>query len=173
MRFTEGQTVVHPHHGPATIRQITTRTVRATESRYLMLEVRDKDLVVGVPVDNADIVGLRTVFSPAEVDRLFAVLREPTGPEETQWARRIKDSQEKLRSGDIYAVARVVRNLIRRAERGHLSPVEKSMLKYAKQPLVTELSLALALDSADAEALVDSLPCGSATPKPATELVPN
>lgn len=164
MRFTEGQTVVHPHHGPATVRQITTRTVRATESRYLMLQIRDKDLVVGVPVDNADTVGLRTVFNQAEVDRLFAVMREPTGQEEKQWARRIKDAQEKLRSGDIYAVARVVRNLLRRAERAHLSPVEKSMLKYAKQPLVTELSLALKLDPADAETLIDSLPCGAATP---------
>lgn len=167
MLFIEGQTVVHPHHGPATVRQITTRTVKATKSRYVMLQIRDKDLVVGVPVDNADTVGLRAVFSRAEVDRLFAVMRAPSGQEETQWARRIKDSQEKLRSGDIYALAGMVRDLLRRAERDHLSPVEKSMLKYAKQPLVTELSLALGLDPADAEALIDSLPCGIAAPVPA------
>jgi CarD family transcriptional regulator len=88
-------------------------------------------------------------------------MREPTGPEEPQWSRRIKDAQEKLRSGDIYAAARVVRNLIRRSERGHLSPMEKSMLKYAKQPLVTELSLALGLEPADAEALINALPVQS------------
>lgn len=164
MRFTEGQTVVHPHHGPATIRKITTRTVRATEARYLMLQIRDKDLMVGVPVDNVDIVGLRSVFNQLEVDRLFQVMREPTGQEDPQWSRRIKDAQEKLRSGDIFAVAQVVRNLIRRAERDHLSPVEKSMLKYAKQPLVTELSLALGLDAADAEALIDALPTRAGAP---------
>ncbi|WP_255769104.1 CarD family transcriptional regulator [Pseudarthrobacter sulfonivorans] len=168
MHFIEGQTVVHPHHGPATIRNITTRTVRATESRYLMLEIRDKNLVVGVPVENADTVGLRTVFNQAEIDRLFEVMREPTGPEEPQWSRRIKDAQEKLRSGDIFAVARVVRNLIRRSERDHLSPVEKSMLKYAKQPLVTEVSLALGLGTDEAEALIDALP---GTAEPPAELV--
>jgi CarD family transcriptional regulator len=170
MLFTEGQTVVHPHHGPATIRKITTRTVRAAEARYLMLQIQNKDLVVGVPVDSAETVGLRTIFNQAEIDRLFEVMREPTGPEEPQWSRRIKDAQEKLRSGDIFAVARVVRNLIRRSERDHLSPVEKSMLKYAKQPLVTELSLALGLESADAEALIDALPV-QAVPEPLAELV--
>ena len=95
-------------------------------------------------------------------------MREPTGPEEPQWSRRIKDAQEKLRSGDIYAAARLVHNLIRRSERGHLSPMEKSMLKYAKQPLVTELSLALGLEPADAEALINALPVQS-MPEPIAE----
>ena len=79
-----------------------------------------------------------------------------------------KDAQEKLRSGDIYAAARVVRNLIRRSERDHLSPVEKSMLKYARQPLVTELSLAIGLEPADAEALINALPV-QPTPEPVAE----
>jgi CarD family transcriptional regulator len=95
-------------------------------------------------------------------------MREPTGPEEPQWSRRIKDAQEKLRAGDIYAAARVVRNLIRRSERGHLSPMEKLMLKYAMQPLVTELSLALGLEPADAEALINALPVQS-MPEPIAE----
>ena len=112
-----------------------------------------------------------TVFNQAEIDRLFEVMREPTGPEEPQWSRRIKDAQEKLRSGDIFAVARVVRNLIRRSERDHLSPVEKSMLKQAKQPLVTEVSLALSLEPADAEALIDALPTSADFPRPRAQLL--
>jgi CarD family transcriptional regulator len=158
MHFTQGQTVVHPHHGPATVHSITTRTVRNVEARYVILEIQDMDLVVGVPVEKAESVGLRRVFNQTEIDRLFDVMRAPSGLEEDRWSRRIKDAQEKLNSGDIYAVAGVVRNLIRRSARGHLSPVEKSMLKHARQPLVTEVSLALGLEAADAETLIDALP---------------
>lgn len=158
MQFTEGQTVVHPHHGPATVQSITTRTVRNVECHYVILEIQNTNLVVGVPLDQAEEVGLRTVFNQAEIDKLFDVLRAPTGREEEQWSRRLKDAQEQLRSGDIYAVAGLVRNLLRRSKRDHLSPMEKTLLKHAKQPLVTELSLALGLDAADAEVLIDALP---------------
>jgi CarD family transcriptional regulator len=158
MQFTEGQTVVHPHHGPATVRSVTTRTVRNVQSRYVILEIQNSNLVVGVPVDQAESVGLRAVFSHAEVDKLFDVMRAPTGREEEQWSRRLKDAQEQLRSGDIYAVAAVVRNLLRRSARGHLSPMEKALLKHAKQPLVTEIGLSLGLDAAGAETLIDALP---------------
>jgi CarD family transcriptional regulator len=158
MQFTEGQTVVHPHHGPATVLSISTRCVRNVQSRYVILEIQNSNLVVGVPVDQADSVGLRTVFNQAEVDKLFDVMRAPTGREEEQWSRRLKDAQEQLKSGDIYAVAGVVRNLLRRSARDHLSPMEKALLKHAKQPLVTEISLALGLAAADAEVLIDALP---------------
>lgn len=156
MIFIEGQTIVHPHHGPARVQSITTRTIRKVESRYLILEIKETNLIVGVPMDQAQSVGLRAVFNQAEVERLFEVFRAPSDPEEEQWARRTKDAQENLRTGDIYAAAAVVRNLIRRRSRSHLSPMEKSMLKEAQKPLVTEIGLSLGISADQAETLLET-----------------
>lgn len=158
MQFTPGQTIVHPHHGPATVQSITVRTVKNIQSRYLVLEIRDSNLTVGVPENKAETIGLRAVFNRTEIEKLIEVLRASTGREESQWSRRMKAAQEKLASGDIFVVAAVVRDLLRRSATGHLSPSEKDMLKHAKQPLVTEVSLSLGLEAADAETLVDALP---------------
>lgn len=161
MHFIPGQTVVHPHHGPATVLSISVRTIKNIESRYLVLRIHDQDLTVGLPAESAESIGLRTVFSRTEIGRLLEVMRAPTEFEESQWSRRMKAAQEKLNSGDIFAVAEVVRNLLRRSRRGQLSNSEKLMLKQAKRPLVTEVRLSLDLEAAEAENLIDALPGGS------------
>ncbi|WP_157155058.1 CarD family transcriptional regulator [Diaminobutyricimonas sp. LJ205] len=156
MNFSEGQTIVHPHHGPATVRAITRRRVKSTDADYLVLDIRDTNLTVSVPVASADVVGLRDVLSVDEVERLLGVLRAPTVDEETQWSRRIKANAEKLKTGDIYMAASIVRDLSRRLATKGLSLAEKDMLKEAKRPLVTEVSLALELSEQDADAVLES-----------------
>ena len=110
-----------------------------------------------VPADNAEEIGLRDVINDEEVEEVFAVLRKKEARMPTNWSRRFKNHVEKLKSGDIYQVAEVVRNLTIREKDKGLSAGEKRMLGKARQILVSELTFALKLDEETAEAKLDEV----------------
>jgi hypothetical protein len=101
MVFKVGETVVYPHHGAARIEEIKTRTIRGEEKLYLKLKVAQGDLVIEVPAENCDLVGVRDVVSKEGLDKVFEVLRTPYAEEPTNWSRRFKANLEKLASGDV------------------------------------------------------------------------
>ena len=105
-----------------------------------------------MPVDNTEGVGLREVINDEEVAEVFAVLGKKEIRVPTNWSRRYKNHSEKLRSGDVYQVAEVVRNLSVRDKDKGLSAGEKRMLSRARQILVSELTFALNVDEETAEA---------------------
>ena len=118
------------------------------------------DLKVSIPVEKADEIGLRDVINDEEVEEVFAVLRKKEARMPTNWSRRFKNHVEKLKSGDIYQVAEVVRNLsLREADKG-LSAGEKRMLARARQILVSELTFALNVDEETAESRLDDVLAG-------------
>lgn len=156
MQLSAGHTVIHPHHGPATVTRVVERTFGGTTRRYVDLLVRGTELTVSVPLDSAEEVGLRALSGHDGLAELFDVLRGPTGPEENGWSRRFKANQEKLRVGELRITAEVVRDLTRRLAEKGLSTGEKDLLRQARQPIVGELALALDLDDDAAEDLVDS-----------------
>ncbi len=164
MRFSAGQILVHPHHGPTSVMTVTNRTFRGREMPYLLLRVQATDLIVGIPLENVELVGLREVFGGEQLEELMSVLRAPTGPEEPQWSRRMKDHEEKLASGDLLQTAEVVRDLIRRHEAHTLSRTETILLRRSSRPLITELRLALDLTPEDAAEYLDSLCRNGALP---------
>jgi CarD family transcriptional regulator len=123
------------------------------------------DLTVNVPVESAPEVGLRGVVSKAEAKKVLKVLQEDETVMAANWSRRFKINIEKLRSGDIYQVAEVVRNLsIREREKG-LSAGEKRMVIKARQVLVSELMYANGVDEEKAEATIDKVLEDSHGPK--------
>ncbi len=156
MDFSEGQIVVHPHHGPARVAAVTTRTVRSEPRQYLKLEVLDSSLVVGLPLAGAEEAGVRHLLGPEAVEDVFAVLVAPTGHEEAGGSRRIKDNVERLRSGDILTVAGLVRDLTRRQADKGISLGEKDVLRDALRPLVAELSIVLGRDEAGTTTAIDA-----------------
>jgi CarD family transcriptional regulator len=157
MAYRVGDTVVYPHHGAAVIEKREKRTVSGEERDYLVLRLTYGDLTLMVPADATDEVGLRDVCSKKEVEEVLAVLRRRDGSMPTNWSRRFKANYEKLKSGDIFQVAEVVRNLaLREAEKG-LSAGEKRMLTKARQILVSELSAAIKKTDADTEELIDAV----------------
>ncbi|WP_406727377.1 CarD family transcriptional regulator [Streptomyces sp. GD-15H] len=160
MQFSIGQTVVHPHHGPATVAQVLDRSVRGETRRYVQLQVHRSDLSIAVPVEKTHEVGLRPVYAPAQAQELLGVLEAPTGEQEETWSRRFKANQEKLRVGDLLLTAGVVRDLIRRQEERGLSTGEKDMLHHARRPVLAELALSLSLPDGEAERLLDSAVLG-------------
>ncbi len=157
MTYAVGDTVVYPHHGAAVIEKHEKRTLEGQERDYLVLRLTYGDLTLMVPADATDEVGLRDVVSQKEVDEVFDVLRRRDGSMPTNWSRRFKANYEKLKSGDIFQVAEVVRNLALRERDKGLSAGEKRMLTKARQILVSELSAAIKKSDEQTEELIDGV----------------
>ncbi|MDM4763756.1 CarD family transcriptional regulator [Galbitalea sp. SE-J8] len=157
MLFEVGETVVYPHHGAATIIEVKSRVIKGVEKTYLKLDVAQGDLVIEVPAENVDLVGVRDVIGHDGLERVFEVLRAPLVEEPTNWSRRYKANLEKLGSGDVIKVSEVVRDLWRRDQDRGLSAGEKSMLAKARQVLTSELALAEQTDEQHAATLLDEV----------------
>ena len=157
MPFDVGDKVVYPHHGAATIEKREKKEVFGKKQEYLVLRLAYGDLTLMVPADNAEEIGLRDVINDEEVEEVFAVLRKKEARMPTNWSRRFKNHVEKLKSGDIYQVAEVVRNLTIREKDKGLSAGEKRMLGKARQILVSELTFALKMDEETAEEKLDEV----------------
>ena len=151
MEYKVGEVVVYPHHGAAVIEDIETREMGGETLEYLVLHINQSDLVVRVPIKNADNVGVRDVVGKEGLEKVFSVLRDEDVEEAGNWSRRYKANQERLGSGDINKVAEVVRDLWRRDQDRGLSAGEKRMLSKARQVLVGELALADGVDEAKVE----------------------
>ena len=150
-RYKVGEVVVYPHHGAAVIEDIETREMGGETLEYLVLHINQSDLVVRVPIKNADNVGVRDVVGKEGLEKVFSVLRDEDVEEAGNWSRRYKANQERLASGDINKVAEVVRDLWRRDQDRGLSAGEKRMLGKARTILVGELALAKPVDEAKAD----------------------
>lgn len=158
MTFTVGETVVYPNHGAAVIEDIETRQIKGEDRLYLVLRILGQnDLVVRVPANNLDLVGVRDVVDAAGLERVFDVLRAEHTEEPSNWSRRYKANLEKLHSGNVIKVSEVVRDLWRRDRDKGLSAGEKRMLSKARSILVAELALAEDVAEEKAETLLDEV----------------
>jgi CarD family transcriptional regulator len=151
-----GDTMVYPHHGPAVVEAVETREIQGVKHKMVVLRcLGSQDLKVTVRVDRLTELGVRKPVSKEDVDDLLEVLRRRDMRLPTNWSRRFKNHQEKLKTGDPYEVAEVVRNLeVRRRESG-ISNAERDMLAHARMTLTTELAISLGIDSDAAELIVD------------------
>lgn len=157
MAFEIGETVVYPHHGAARIEDIATKSFGGKEKVYLTLRVLQGDLVIQVPADKLEEVGVRDVSNDRQLEHVFDVLRSPVDEGPTNWSRRYKVNSEKLTSGDVQKVAEVVRDLSRRDTGRVLSPGEKRMLSQARQILSSEIALARNISEEEAMAQLDEV----------------
>lgn len=143
MTFAVGDKVTYPFHGATLIEQIETRDVLGTRREYLVLRYDELRLTLRVPCDQASDAGLRQVIEELEVDDVLNVLRRRDVRLPSNWSRRYKNHTEMLRSGDIYQLAEVLRNLAQQQRAKNLSTAEKRMFDTARRLLVSELCLAL------------------------------
>lgn len=156
MTFKTGDRVVYPHHGAAIIEKTETIEINGEKKKYFVLKTAHDELTVRVPVDRVDDVGMRPPISLEDVEDLFVLLSKKDVREPANWSRRFKNHQEKLKSGDVYQVAEVVRNLALRDAAKGLSAGEKNMYSKARKVLVSELSFALDVSEDDAMDKVDA-----------------
>jgi CarD family transcriptional regulator len=161
--YAVGSKVIYPAHGVAEIVGRTTREIDGEKVKYLELLMPERGfgtsggMKVSVPEDRAEELGVRDAISVEEADEVLAVLAVENVRVPTNWSRRFKNHQEKLKSGDVYECAEVVRNLTRRDQSASLSTAEKSMHARARYILVSELSVSWGLDTEATEARIDSV----------------
>lgn len=146
MAFVKGDRVVYPHHGAAIIEKTEFVELNGEKKKYFVLRTAHDDLVVRVPVEKAEDVGMRPPISGEDVEDILELLAKRDIREPANWSRRYKNHGEKLKSGDVYQVAEVVRNLALREKSKGLSAGEKNMYNKARKVLVSELSFALEVD---------------------------
>jgi CarD family transcriptional regulator len=148
--YEVGDKVVYPHHGAGTVVKKEQREVLGQKREYLTIRIEHNDMTVQVPAENAEKVGLRTVI---DEDMVTVVLKALTGSGTQMpknWNRRFKHNRDKMKTGDIFELAEVVRNLaLRDGEKG-LSTGEKQMYVKAKKILASELMYAKHLSEEDA-----------------------
>ena len=156
MNFYPGQVLVHPHHGPATVSKIVNRKLGKRSQRYLQLDVHGADLSLGVPLEQAEELGVRPLLDTDGLREVFDVLLAPSEEKESVWSRRVKKNADRLHTGDIGIIAGLVRDLTRWNREKRLSFGESKTLRDALGPFVAELALVLEVSENDAAAAVDA-----------------
>jgi len=144
--FDVGDKVVYPHHGAGTVVRKEQRTVLGEDREYLTIQILHNDMVVNVPTENAERVGLRKVIDEEMVERVLDVLHGSGTMMPKNWNRRFKYNRDKMKTGDIFELAEVVRNLSLREQEKGLSTGEKQMFVKAKKILASELMYARDMD---------------------------
>lgn len=153
--FQIGDKVVYPMHGAGVIESIEEREILGEKRSYYVMKIPIGDMKVMVPMDSVKNIGLRQVIDEDGVNRVMTILQERKSSMSANWNRRYRANMEKLKTGNVYEIAEVVRNLmIRNLEKG-LSSGERKMLEYARQMLVSELVLSKGQEEHMVESLIE------------------
>ena len=163
--YRVGDKVVYPHHGAGTIVKKETREVLGEKREYLTIKILHNDMTVNVPADNADRVGLRKVIDEQMVSKVLKALTGSGTTMPKNWNRRFKHNRDKMKTGDIFELAEVVRNLSLRDHEKGLSTGEKQMFVKAKKILASELMYAKEMDEDEAAEGLDGVLANGGKPK--------
>jgi CarD family transcriptional regulator len=166
--YKVGDKVVYPHHGAGTVVKREKREILGEKREYLTIKILHNDMTVNVPAENAERVGLRKVIDEEAVKKVVKYLTSGGTEMPKNWNRRFKHNRDKMKTGDIYELAEVVRNLaLRDGEKG-LSTGEKQMYVKAKKILASELMYAKNMSEEEALEWLEETLTNGAKPKPAT-----
>ena len=140
LEFEVGDKVIYPNHGVGVVKRIETKTILGTTCGFYSLRMTSSDTTVLVPLDNVESVGLRGAIAGTEVKRLFTLLGNGKIDYHQNWKGRFKDNSDKMRTGSIYDVIDVLKNLNFLSQTKNLSFREKRMLDRARFLVVSEMS---------------------------------
>lgn len=154
--FCVGDKVVHPMHGAGIIDQIVTETVAGAEQDYYVFRMPVGGLTLKIPTASGETSGLRGVWEHSRIQQL---LRDLSGLEVERfagsWNQRYRENMQKLKSGDLYEVAKVIKGLLYRENERGLSTGERKMLRTAKQILISEMVLSTGREYSELEQQVN------------------
>ena len=149
--------MVYPHHGAGQVIKKEEKDILGEKRQYLTIKILHNDMTVMVPCENAGKAGLRRVIDEETVKKVLSVLSDDVSEMPKNWNRRFKHNRDKIKTGDIYELAEVVRNLAIREQDKGLSTGEKQMFTRAKKILASELMYALEMGEEQAEEHLDEL----------------
>ncbi len=140
MRFNVGDKAVYPAHGVTFVRGVESKKVSGQSISFYILEVKSSGATIMVPVDAAEKAGMRSLMSGEDISLVFSILSMPSKLSQKAWNKRIRQFNEKIRTGSISEVAEVIRDLWYLKSTKDLSYGEKKILEKSKELLVSEIS---------------------------------
>ena len=156
--FTEGDMAVYPAHGVGVIESIETQTIGGIDQKFYVMRILDNDMTIMIPTSNSDNVGLRSIISSKEVENVLDILMERDIKISSQtWNRRYRDYMDKIKTGSVFEVAAVLRDLYLLSDDKELSYGERKMMDTAKNLLIKEISLARNEDEEKVEEQVEKI----------------
>lgn len=136
-----GDKVVHPMYGAGVVDSIVQKLVGGVLRDYYILELPNRSMVVMVPTENCEEIGVRPVVDEEQADRVLAAIPEIQVEMTANWNHRYRENMERMKSGDLFEVARVIKGLTIRDQKRGLSTGERKMLHSARQILISEIVL--------------------------------
>lgn len=145
--FKVGDLAVYPAHGVGCIESIETREISGEIKDFYIMKILDNNMIIMIPIDNVTSVGLRDIIDVKEVSRVYEIMKQRDIPADNQtWNRRYREYMEKIKTGSVYEVAEVLRDLYLLKLDKDLSFGERKMLDTAQGLLLKELSIAKETD---------------------------
>ena len=154
--FQVGDKIVHPMHGAGVVDSIVTKKVNGVVREYYILKIPVGGMLVMVPTENSQEIGVRPIVGKEEADLLLAAMSDIQVDMTQNWNRRYRENMLRIKSGDLLEVAKVVKGLMIRDEDRGLSTGERKMLHSAKQILISELVLSQGASYEDVEARINT-----------------
>ena len=149
--FQIGDKVVHPMHGAGIVDSIVQKKVNGVMREYYVLKLPVRAMVVMVPTENCEEIGVRPIVDREQADRVLAAIPDIQVEMTQNWNRRYRENMERIKSGDLFEVARVVKGLMLRDVQKGLSTGERKMLHSAKQILISEIVMCQSSSYEDVE----------------------
>lgn len=142
--FKVGELVVYPAHGVGVIETIETKEISGGYQAFYIMRILENDMIIMIPKDNAQTVGLRHIVSKEEIPRIYEVLKDHdfVSNNGQSWHRRYREYVERLKTGSVCGLAEVLKELILIGEEKELSFGERKLLDTARRLLIKELSIA-------------------------------
>jgi CarD family transcriptional regulator len=153
--YNIGDKITYPVHGAGVIEAIEEKEILGNFRKYYIMKMPLNDMKVMIPLDSVDNIGIRPVIKPEEVEHVFAVLAADMTKMHNNWNRRYRANLDRIKSGDIYEVAEVVRNLTLRDREKTLSTGERKIMNSARQILLSEIILAGDMDEKQVSDLIE------------------
>ncbi|MCF6462468.1 CarD family transcriptional regulator [Clostridium sp. Cult1] len=153
--FNIGDKVVYPMHGAGIIEGIEEKEILGEKRKYYIMRMPIGDMKVMIPVDNVEEIGIREIINNDDLEKVLNILKGDRTKMPQNWNRRYRINMEKIKSGDIFEIASVVRNLMLRDAEKSLSTGERKMLNSAKQMLISEIVLVVDSNQEETEKLIN------------------
>ena len=149
-QFKPGDKAVYPAHGVGEVKAIETREISGNRQTFYILKILENGMTIMVPTQNVKSVGLREIINEDQVDEVYEILRERDITVDNQtWNRRYREYMDKIKSGSVYEIAEVLRDLSLLKFEKELSFGERKMLDTARSLLVKELAIAQGISETD------------------------
>lgn len=154
--FNVGDKIVYPMHGAGIIEAIEEKEILGERKRYYVMKMPLGNMKVMIPINNVENIGIRDVIGQKDADKVFKSFETRSHEQPSNWNKRYRENMEKIKSGDVFEVADVVKSLMLREKNRGLSTGERKMLHNAKQILISELVLAKNMKPSDVEEMINS-----------------